>query len=98
MTKKIIAMLLAGVMCLSLAACGGSDAAASAPAASAPAASAPAAEDQLHFSVILKTTASEHWQLVMAGCKQFEKENPNITIDVTGPASETSYDDQQNMI
>ena len=99
MTKKIIAMLLAGVMVLSLAACGGSDdAAASAPAASAPAASAPAADEQLHFSVILKTTASEHWQLVMAGCKQFEKENPNVTIDVTGPASETSYDDQQNMI
>ena len=93
MTKKIIAMLMAGVMVLSLAACGGSDAA-----ASAPAASAPAAEEQLHFSVVLKTTASEHWQLVMAGCKQFEAENPNVTIDVTGPASETSYDDQQNMI
>lgn len=42
--KKILAGILAGVMCFGLlAGCGGSDAAASAPAASAPAASAPAA-------------------------------------------------------
>lgn len=99
MSKKLIAMLLAGVMTLSLAACGGSDAASSAASSAAGSAAASASgEEQLHFSVVLKTTASEHWQLVMAGCKQFESEHPNITIDVTGPASETSYDDQQNMI
>lgn len=44
MRNRILAALLAGVMCVGLlAGCGGSDAAASAPAASAPAASAPAA-------------------------------------------------------
>lgn len=42
MSKKILTLLLSGVMMLSLAACGSKEAAPSAPAASAPAASAPA--------------------------------------------------------
>ena len=42
MSKKILTLLMAGVMMLSLAACGSKEAAPSAPAASAPAASAPA--------------------------------------------------------
>ena len=42
MSKKILSLLLSGVMMLSLAACGSKEAAPSAPAASAPAASAPA--------------------------------------------------------
>ena len=42
MSKKILTLLLSGVMTLSLAACGSKEAAPSAPAASAPAASAPA--------------------------------------------------------
>lgn len=46
----------------------------------------------------LKTTASEHWQLIMAGCQKFESEHPDVAINITGPANETSYDDQQNMI
>ena len=44
MSKKIITLLLSGVMMLSLAACGAKEAAPSAPAATAPAASAGAAE------------------------------------------------------
>ena len=42
MSKKILTLLMVGVMMLSLAACGSKEAAPSAPAASAPAASAPA--------------------------------------------------------
>lgn len=44
MSKKIITLLLAGVMMLSLAACGAKEAAPAPSAPSAPAASAPAAE------------------------------------------------------
>lgn len=102
MKKRMISAVLAGLMTLSLAACGSTNSgssAASAPAAGSSAGSAAASGDEsFHISVVLKTTASEHWQLVMAGCKQFESEHPGLTIDVTGPASETSYDDQQNMI
>lgn len=100
MNKKLISAFLAGVMTLSLAACGSSTSAGSSASSGAAASSgsAAAAGDDIHISVVLKTTASEHWQLVMAGCKQFESEHEGLTIDVTGPASETSYDDQQNMI
>ena len=42
--KKLLALVLSGVMALSLAACGAKEEAPAAPAASAPAASAPAAE------------------------------------------------------
>ena len=99
MNKKLISAFLAGIMTLSLAACGSSTGAGSSASSGAAASSGSAASgDDIHISVVLKTTASEHWQLVMAGCKQFESEHEGLTIDVTGPASETSYDDQQNMI
>ena len=33
-----------------------------------------------------------------AGCDAYAEEHPNVTVDVKGPASEQSYDEQQNMI
>lgn len=88
MKKRMISLLLAGLMLLTLSACGngGGDSAQG------------DKEGAYKMSVILKTTASEHWQLIMAGCRKFESEHPDVSIDITGPASETSYDDQQNMI
>ncbi|MBR3866564.1 MAG: sugar ABC transporter substrate-binding protein [Butyricicoccus sp.] len=99
--KRILAVLMASVMVLGLAACGGSDdAAASAPAASAPAASAPAASDAegYNVSVILKTTASEYWGYVVAGAEAYETDHPEIKVEVKGATSETAYDEQLNMI
>ncbi|MDO4314695.1 MAG: sugar ABC transporter substrate-binding protein [Oscillospiraceae bacterium] len=93
--KKFLALALTLVMVLTLAACGAKeDTGASNDASDA----SEGGEDGYHISVILKTTASEHWQLIMAGCRKFESEHPDVTIDIAGPASETSYDDQQNMI
>ena len=92
MKKRVISLVLAGLMLLTLSACGGGD---SAPAQSG---SSGNAEGASKLSIILKTTASEHWQLMMAGCRKFESEHPDVSISITGPASETSYDDQQNMI
>lgn len=88
MKKRMLSLLLAGLTLLTLSACGGGDSAQG----------GGDKEGTYKMSVILKTTASEHWQLIMAGCKKFESEHPDVSIDITGPASETSYDDQQNMI
>lgn len=91
MKQRMAALLLAGLMLLSLSACGGGG-------DSAAGGSSGDKEGAYKMSVILKTTASEHWQLIMAGCRKFESEHPDVVIDITGPANETSYDDQQNMI
>ena len=92
MKKRMISLLQVGLMLLSLTACGnGAD-------DSAQGGSSGDTEGAYKINVILKTTASEHWQLIMAGCRKFESEHPDVVIDITGPANETSYDDQQNMI
>ncbi|WP_298032001.1 sugar ABC transporter substrate-binding protein [uncultured Dysosmobacter sp.] len=91
MKKRTISALLTILMLLTLTACGGDSQADTAGGDAA-------GDDAYQLSVILKTTASEHWQLIMAGCRAFEAEHPDVKIEVVGPASETSYDDQQNMI
>lgn len=99
--KKILAMLLAGMMVMSLAACGGGDSAGSGDQGGAQAdAGAPAADggEGYNIDVILKTTASEYWGYVVAGAKAFEAEHPEHTVDVKGASSETAYEEQLNMI
>ena len=91
MKKRVLSLLLAGLTLLTLSACGGGS-------GSGGSGSSGNKDAAFRLSVILKTTASEHWQLIMAGCKKFESEHPDVAIDIVGPASETSYDDQQNMI
>ena len=93
--KRFLALALTLVMALSLTACGGKTAE-KAPAADAPAASG--ADDGYLISVILKTSSSEYWQYIIAGAEAYEKDHPNVTVEVKGPPSETSYDEQQNMI
>lgn len=88
--KKWIALALTLVMTLSLTACGSTD--------TAPDAAADGSDEELYISVILKTTASEYWSYVVAGAEAYEKDHPNIKVEVKGPPSETSYDEQQNMI
>ena len=88
--KRLAAMLLAGAMVTGLCACGSSGGDKTAGSGSS--------GDELKVSVILKTEASEHWQLIKAGCEQYEKDNPGVKVDVKGPPSETSYDEQTNMI
>lgn len=92
MKKRIVSLLLAGLMLAVLSACGGGE---GAPAGGG---SSGTQEGTYKINVILKTTASEHWQLIMAGCRKFESEHPDVVLEITGPANETAYDDQQNMI
>lgn len=84
MTKRILATTLAGTM----AACMLAGAAVSV-----------SAEESNDYSidVILKTTAAEYWQYVMAGAEQ-AGEDLGVKVDVKGATSETAYDEQQNII
>ena len=101
MKKKLLSVLLAGAMVVSLAACGSkTEEAPAAEASTADAATeeaAPAGEE-LAIDVILKTTASEYWGYVLAGAESYMAENPNVKVEVKGATSETAYDEQQNMI
>jgi len=103
MRKKLVAVLLAGVMALALAACGGSSSSGSAaPAEEGKTADqgAPAGggDGTYAVDVIVKTTASEYWGYVVAGANAYGKDHPEVSVSVKGATSETSYDEQQNMI
>ena len=71
---------------------------AEAPAEDAAAETADAGEKSYKIDVICKTLSSEYWTYIEAGAKAYSKDHPNVTVDVKGPPSETSYDEQQNMI
>ena len=100
--KKFLALTLAMLMTLSLAACGGSKteppADNSGSQTEMPADNGGMTEEEINISVILKTTASEYWGYVVAGANAYEKDHPNVHVEVKGPSSETAYDEQQNMI
>ena len=53
--------------------------------------------DNVKVGVILKTLSSEYWSYVAAGVKAAEKDL-DVTVQLQGPASETAYDEQNNMI
>ena len=95
MKKRLLAMLLTGALCASMAACssggetqqgdGGETA-------------QTGGDASYSIDVILKTTASEYWQYVQAGAMAYMADNPNVKVEVKGAPSETSYQDQLNMI
>ena len=88
MKKKALALALAATMTFSLTACGGGDTKGS----------GADGEEKLNIGVILKTQSSEFGQYLQAGCEAYGKDHPNINLEITGPSSETSYDEQLNMI
>jgi ribose transport system substrate-binding protein len=102
--KKFLALLLAGTMMASLAACGGSsdssasDASSDSTASADDSSAASSSGDSLSIDVILKTTSSEYWSYVQAGALAYMDDNPNVKVEVKGATSETAYDEQQNMI
>lgn len=91
MKKRLLAMLLAGAMCASLAACGGNT-------DTTGDTTDESSGEGYSIDVILKTTASEYWGYVQAGAEAYMTDNPDVKVEVKGASSETAYDEQQNMI
>lgn len=109
MKKRILAVMMGAILAISMTACGGgSDSAEtssdgeateeSTEEASTEEVSAEGGSGEYNISIILKTLSSEYWNFVKAGCDAYAEENPNVSIDVKGPTSETAFDEQQNMI
>ena len=94
MKKRLLAMLLAGAMCASLAACGGNNGGTD----DASTDGGETSGEGHSIDVILKTTASEYWSYVQAGALSYMEKNPDVKVEVKGASSETAYDEQQNMI
>ena len=92
--KRSAAMLLAGLMAVSMSACGGSSASGNDSGDS----QASSSGDTHKLSVVLKTTSSEYWSYVIAGVEQAEKDLGNVEVDVRGANSDTDFDGQLNMV
>ena len=95
--KRVLAMLLAGAMALSMTACGGGNSASTDGSSNDGGASA--SGGSYKFSVILKTLAAEYWQYLKSGAEDYASEHSDkVTVEVKGPSSETAFDEMQNMI
>ena len=91
MKKRAIAMLLAGALCASMAGCSSTGESSSG--------GETAGETQYNVSVILKTLSAEYFQYLKAGAEAYAAEHPDeVAVAVKGPPSETSFQDQLNMI
>lgn len=97
--KRVLAMLLAGAMTLSMTACGGSGGSGTKTDSGDQGGSSASGSTKYNVSVILKTLAAEYWQYVKSGAEDYAAEHPDeVTVDVKGPSSETAFDEMQNMI
>ena len=94
--RRSAAMLLAGLMAVSMSACGGGNSGAADNSGSSQADSSNGKTHKL--SVVLKTTSSEYWSYVIAGIEQAEKDLGNVEVDVRGANSDTDFDGQLNMV
>ena len=96
MKKRLLAMLLTGALCASMAACSSGGEASTGETGGET--GGESSGSGYSIDVILKTTASEYWQYVQAGAMAYMQDNPDVTVTVKGAPSETSYQDQLNMI
>ncbi|HIX10221.1 MAG TPA: sugar ABC transporter substrate-binding protein [Candidatus Agathobaculum pullistercoris] len=96
-TKRLLAALMAGSLMLSMAACS-SDTSASSD--SGDQASSDGGDGGYRLSMILKTNSSEFWKVIQAGAEAYVEDHPDLVseLSIKGPPSETSYQDQINMI
>lgn len=112
MKKKVIATFMTVMLVLGLAACGsqdgqksdassdtsGTDSTDSADNADSAKKSDEGASDTIEIQAILNTTATEYWSYVVAGAEAYGAEHDDVNVNVVGPASQSSYDEQMNMI
>ena len=95
MKKRLFTLLVAGVMTISMTACGSS------PAASGVASSGAQSSDQvnrdLSFAIVVKSMADQHWAVVKAGALQAAADF-GVEVDVIGPNAESEVQQQIEMI
>lgn len=91
MKKKILSMLVASAMLVTMTGCGGNSTAPD------PGTNENTASEDITIGVILKTLSSEYWGYVAAGVNAASKDL-GVKVDLQGPASETAYDEQNNMV
>lgn len=111
MKKRLLAISISALLALGLIGCGGSGdsetssnsessgnetAASVETTASSDSGSNKQASD-IKIGCILKTTTSEYWSYIYAGCEAAGKEL-GCQVDIVGPQSETSYDEQNSQI
>ncbi|MDO4175419.1 MAG: sugar ABC transporter substrate-binding protein [Eubacteriales bacterium] len=58
----------------------------------------PSEGENLQIAVIVNSLSSEYWSYVQAGAEAYGEEHDGVEVKVMGPPSETSYDEQLNMI
>lgn len=112
MKKRVLAVLLAGMMAASMAACGSKAEEAAPAAASSEAAASEAAEEEATeeaaapaedadgvttISFIVSHTDG-HFIKVMAGAQAYADEHDGVEVEFSSPTSATMYDEQLNMI
>lgn len=95
--KKIFAVFMVLVMMFSMTACGTKKDTETTKNDNSTSTAPTKTDSDIKVGVILKTLSSEYWGYVAAGVKQAGKDL-GVTVDLQGPASETSYDEQNNMI
>lgn len=87
MKRRIFAALGAAALALSACSMGASE----------DGATTGADDDSMKVGVLLKTLSSEYWSYVAAGVED-AAEDLGVDVQLQGPASETSYDEQTNML
>ena len=95
--KKILALILALVMSLSLVACGGSKTEETPAEDTKTEAPAETPAEDIEIAVVLKTLASEYWGYVKNGCDAAAEEL-GIKVTVVGPGAESDIEGQVSMI
>lgn len=101
--KNWIAAMMAGTMALTMAGCGGDAADTDANTPAEPDANAAAdagtGEGPFNLSMVLKTQSAEFWRIIQAGAEAYAEEHPDLVkLSIKGPPSETSYEEQLNML
>lgn len=93
--KRLLALLMAGAMAVSMTACGGSDNSASGSGAAASGSGAAGGDKE--FTIVVKSLADQYWVLLKAGAEAKAKEL-GVKVNVIGPNAESEVQQQVDMI
>ena len=100
--KKLLAMLLAATMVISMVGCTSEPAPApedtSTPADTTSTPADTGADEEYEIAVLIKATDSSFWNKVGAGASAYGEEFPNVKVSVQGPASEADVEESLSLL